>query len=91
MHGNAKIAHPLCRNCIVIEGNFTREGVEATAGQVTSQLSGEERGMKKNKQSTSKGLYRDRNLLVIREGRIAGEVDPTSATSADVGLLMTAG
>ena len=30
-------------------------------------------------------------LLVIREGRIVGEVDPASATPAEVGTLMTAG
>jgi len=30
-------------------------------------------------------------LLVIRDGRIAGEVDPASAKPADVGILMTGG
>ena len=30
-------------------------------------------------------------LLVIRDGRIAGEVDPASAKPADVGMLMTGG
>ena len=30
-------------------------------------------------------------LLVIRDGRIAGEVDPASAKPADIGILMTGG
>ena len=30
-------------------------------------------------------------LLVLHEGRIAGEVDPASATSEEIGLLMTGG
>ena len=30
-------------------------------------------------------------LLVIHEGRIAGEVDPASAKPADIGILMTGG
>ena len=30
-------------------------------------------------------------LLIIHNGRIAGEVDPKAATAAEVGLLMTRG
>ena len=30
-------------------------------------------------------------LLVLHEGRIAGELDPTTATSEEIGLLMTGG
>jgi simple sugar transport system ATP-binding protein len=30
-------------------------------------------------------------LLVLHDGRIAGEVDPTRATHEEIGLLMTGG
>jgi general nucleoside transport system ATP-binding protein len=30
-------------------------------------------------------------LLVLHEGRVAGEVDPARATSEEIGLLMTGG
>jgi ABC-type uncharacterized transport system ATPase subunit len=30
-------------------------------------------------------------LLVLRQGRIAGEVDPARASTEEIGLLMTGG